>query len=145
MNQLLVSLIFFLRSNIAGLGYYKTDGVVSVLDKVLMIIICGGLLWGEWLAGPFQIMWFVYAQMLSLGLTVLLAFFWVYRRIPRLHFKWQPAFILLILKESYPFALVIFLMTIYTRIDSVMLEKLLPDGKYEAGVYASAYRISGRQ
>lgn len=32
-------------------------------------------------------------------------------------------------------------MTIYTRIDSVMLERLLPDGQYQAGVYASGYRF----
>ncbi len=140
-NQILVSLIFFLRSNIVGLGYYRTDAIVSILDKVLMILICGALLWGPWIQGPFQLMWFVYAQMFSLGLTGLLAFFWVYGKLPVFRFKWQPAFLLLILKESYPYGLVVFLMTIYTRIDSVMLEKLLPDGKFEAGVYASAYRI----
>jgi len=36
---------------------------------------------------------------------------------------------------------VILLMTLYTRIDAVMLERMLPDGKHQAGVYASAYRL----
>ena len=40
-----------------------------------------------------------------------------------------------------PYALVIFLMTIYTRTDVIMLERLLPDGDLQAGIYASAYRL----
>jgi O-antigen/teichoic acid export membrane protein len=46
-----------------------------------------------------------------------------------------------ILKKSYPFALLILLMSFYNRIDSVMLERLLPDGKTEAGIYAQSFRI----
>lgn len=32
-------------------------------------------------------------------------------------------------------------MTFYSRIDSIMLERLLPEGAFYAGVYAQAYRI----
>jgi O-antigen/teichoic acid export membrane protein len=48
-----------------------------------------------------------------------------------------------ILKQSWPYALVVFLMTAYTRVDAVMLERLLPVGKgsTEAGVYAFGYRL----
>jgi O-antigen/teichoic acid export membrane protein len=46
-----------------------------------------------------------------------------------------------IFKKSLPFALVILLMTIYTRIDAVMIERLLPDGEQQAGIYAAGYRI----
>ena len=48
---------------------------------------------------------------------------------------------MLILKKSYPFALVVFLMTAYTRIDAVMIERMLENGKVEADWYASAYRL----
>ena len=44
-NQILVSLVFYLRSNIAGLGHYRTDSLLSALDKLLMIIFCSVLLW----------------------------------------------------------------------------------------------------
>ena len=40
-----------------------------------------------------------------------------------------------------PYALAIFLMTIYTRTDVVMMERMLPDGDRQAGIYASAYRL----
>jgi O-antigen/teichoic acid export membrane protein len=46
-----------------------------------------------------------------------------------------------ILKKSTPFALLILLMMLYTRIDAVMLERMLPDGKYQAGIYAQGFRL----
>ena len=49
----------------------------------------------------------------------------------------------MILKKSYPYAVLVLLMTFYNRIDGVMLERMLPfrEGAVEAGIYASAYRL----
>jgi O-antigen/teichoic acid export membrane protein len=49
----------------------------------------------------------------------------------------------MILKKSYPYAVLVMLMTFYNRIDGVMLERILPFriGAHEAGIYASAYRL----
>ncbi len=44
--QALNSLILYLRSNFEGLLLFKWDSLFSVLDRVLMIIICGCMLWG---------------------------------------------------------------------------------------------------
>jgi len=54
-NQFLSALILYLRSNIAGLQLFKTDSILSVLDRVIMIIICGLLLWGNITNTPFKI------------------------------------------------------------------------------------------
>ncbi len=59
----------------------------------------------------------------------------------KIHFKFEPQFSLAILKKSYPYAILILLMGLYNRIDSVMLERLLPDGSRQAGIYAQAFRI----
>ena len=138
-NQVLISAVLFFRSNISGLGLYRTDSLMTVLDRLLLILICAYLLWG--IDQAFQIEWFVYAQTLSLLITAIVAFSIVYKKL--LFFKWtfKPAFLYLILKKSYPYALAIFLMTVYTRIDFVMIERLLPDGEKESGIYASAYRL----
>jgi O-antigen/teichoic acid export membrane protein len=45
LNQVLVSFILYLRSNLAGLHMFKTDSVISVLDRTIMIAICSFLLW----------------------------------------------------------------------------------------------------
>lgn len=140
-NQILIAFIFYLRSNISALGNYRTDSLVSALDKLILIIICSVLLWGNLTTQAFQIEWFVYAQMCSLSLTAIIAFSLVYRRLQRFQFKFDKAFLFVILKDSYPYALALFLMTIYNRIDAVMIERLLTDGLVEAGIYASAYRL----
>lgn len=140
-NQMLLSLTLYLRSNISGLSRYRVDSVISVTDKLLLIIICSILLWVKPFQHQFQIEWFVYAQTASLGLTALLAFFIVKSHIRKLRFRFRLGFLWLILRKSYPYALVIFLMTAYTRIDAVMIERMLPDGKIEADIYASAYRL----
>jgi len=140
-NQILFSLLIYLRSNITGLGHYRLDSLLSVTDRLLLILICGVLLWSKWAPGPFRIEWFVWAQTASLGFTALLAFGLVARRLPRLRLKVRPAFLRYLLRESAPYAFSIFLMSAYYRLDGIMIEQLLPEGAREAGLYASAYRL----
>lgn len=143
-NQFLNTFILYLRSNVSGLLYFKTDSVLSVTDKLLMIIFCSILLWTNILPeNSFCIEYFIYAQTAAYLLTAIIAFFIV---ISKTHFKklrWNPAFFLVILKKSFPFALLYLLMAFYNRIDSVMIERLLPHevGTTQAGIYASAFRL----
>ncbi len=140
-NQVLVSFIFYLRSNISGLGHYRLDSIFSVSDKLLMILICGILLYSPIFQPHFTIEWFVWSQTASLLITASLAFLWVSRRIRQLRFRFKPAMLLLIIRKSYPFSLIILFMAIYTRTDGVMIERLLTDGAVEADRYASAFRL----
>lgn len=141
LNQIFLSLILYLRSNISGLAMYRTDSLLSALDKLLMIFFIGILLWVSPFKEHFTIEYFIYGQTLALLITAAIAFGIIYKKISKIRFRFKPVFLKLILKESYPFALVVFLMMAYTRIDGVMIERLLPDGPYEAGVYASAFRL----
>ena len=140
-NQFLLSFILYLRSNLSALYLFKTDSIVSVLDRFVMIAICSVLLWGNVTSGPMQIEWFVYAQTAAYLVAATIAFLIVFRRLEffRLHF--DRSFFIVFLKQSYPYALLILLMAFYNRIDSVMLERMLPDGKTEAGLYAQSFRI----
>lgn len=142
-NQILISFLFFLRFNISGLGHYRLDSLFSALDKLLMVLICGGLVWTS-LADNFQIEWFLYAQTTAYLLSVVVVFMANLKYLKRpLGFKFKPLVLWVILKNSLPFALVVFLMTLYTRIDAVMIERLLGavEGREQAGIYAFAYRI----
>ncbi len=138
--QFLSSLILYLRSNFEGLLLFKWDSLFSVLDRVLMIFICGCLLWGP-LRENFNIYWFVYAQVAAYGLTALLAFVVIARkaRFSIFNFHLSPAFFLVILKKSAPFALLVLLMASYNRIDPILLRRLAGDA--DAGVYAGAFRL----
>ncbi|MGB4655410.1 MAG: oligosaccharide flippase family protein [Bacteroidales bacterium] len=142
LNQFLASLILYLRSNISGLLMFKTDSIISVLDRTLMIVICSVLIWGRITDKQFDILWFIYAQTASYLLTALVAFIIVARKSKFRKLTWNFTFFLVILKKSLPFALLVLLMSFYNRIDAVMLERLLGDnlGTSQANVYGKAFR-----
>ncbi len=142
LNQFLLALILYLRSNISALLHFKTDSILSVLDRLILIIICSVLLWGGVTDEPFRIEWFVYSQTAAYTLTAFIAAAVVISKTHFHHLNWNPAFFAIIIKQSFPYFVLIFLMSMYNRIDSVLIERMLPaDGDYQSGVYASAYRL----
>ncbi len=140
-NQFLVSTVLFLRSNVAGLQLFRLDSLLSVLDRSILIICCGLLLWGGFTSEPFRIEWFVWLQTLALAITAVAAVAVVLRFGGTFIYRWDTAIFRTILRHSLPFALLILLMSIYGRVDSVMLERLLPDGDLQAGIYSQAFRL----
>ncbi|MFK7906783.1 MAG: oligosaccharide flippase family protein [Chitinophagales bacterium] len=140
-NQILASFVLYFRSNLSGLHLFKQDSVVSVMDKGLMIVICGLMLWTSFSSSPFRIEWFVYAQTLAYFFAALMSFGMVFRTANSFRFKLDKGLMFRIFKESYPFALAVLLMSIYYRIDGVMLKHLLADKGREAGIYAAGFRL----
>lgn len=140
-NQILLSAILYFRSNIAALQLFKTDSIISVLDRLLVILFCALLLYLPAFKTSFNIMWFIYAQTLALAITALISFcILLLRGNPRIKI-WKTKFTGLILLKSMPFALLALLMGIYYRIDAVMIERMLPNGAREAGIYAASFRL----
>jgi O-antigen/teichoic acid export membrane protein len=126
-NQFLISIVLYLRSNIQGLHLFKTDSVISILDRLIMITICAAILWGHFFSIQMDIMLFAYIQTAAYFLTALIAFLIVVNKTTEsLKLKLSYPFALMILKKSFPFAVLVLLMTFYNRIDSVMLERILP-------------------
>jgi O-antigen/teichoic acid export membrane protein len=140
-NQFLISFIAYLRSNIAGLLLFWVDSIVSVMDRTILIIICYFLLWRNVLGREIDIMDYVYAQTVSYGLTAVVAFFIVLSKTKFAKFKLTRAFTLMIFKKSFPFAVLGMLMACYNRLDSVMVERMLPNGAEQAGIYAQGFRL----
>ncbi len=141
LNQFLASFILYFRTNISGLQLYRTDSLLSVLDRSLMILFTGLLLWGNIMRRPFQIEWFVYAQTVSYTLTLIISASIVWLKSGSFYHFISLSASLKILRVSYPFALLIFLMALFNRVDSVMLERLLENGQEQAGIYAQSFRI----
>ncbi len=143
-NQVLVQFILFLRSNISGLGFFRTDSLLSALDKLLMLITCGAILWGE--VAPLTLMTFALSQTFALFVTLIVVAV-VLSRLTPLSLKpswisnWKAGrpTLLYLFKQSIPYALVILLMFAYTRMDAVLLERMA--GAAHADVYAGAFRI----
>jgi len=140
-NQFLVAIVQFSRSNFAGLHLFKTDAFISILDRFILIIICSALLWTNWFGGELKIEWFIYAQTFAYGLSAVISLLLLYSTIGRIKLKLKKVFSIYILKQSFPYALLILLMMMYSRIDAVMLERILPNGDAAAGIYAQGFRL----
>lgn len=140
-TQVLQSFISYLRSNITSLMLFKTDSVISVLDRSLLIVFCGIFLWNDSLRAIFTIDHFVYIQTLTMFITFLVALIVCLSKTGLLKPKWNFAFNLHILKDGLPYALLGLLMACYNRMDSVMLLALVDDGGVSSGIYASGFRL----
>ena len=142
-NQFLAGLILYLRSNISGLLMFKTDSFLSVIDRVIMIVFCSILLWGNVTNQPFQITWFIYIQTFSYLLTALLALSVVIRKLAFVKPLFDFPFFKTIFKQSLPFAILHLFTSFHNRIDAVLMERILPPqiGAEQVGVYASAFRL----
>ena len=142
-NQIILSFILYLRSNISGLMLFKADSLFSVLDRLIMIFICGILLWSGWVKGPFQIIWFVYAQTLAYFITFMVALVFLMRHVGNLTINFNPVFMITIIKRGLPYALLVLLMSFYSRLEPVLIERLLPKetGLIQTGIYGKAFRL----
>ncbi len=141
-NQILASFLLFMRTALSARGHYQLDSFLSVLDKLVMIFLVGYLLW---FAPQFElhIRHFVGCQTVSFAVAVLAAGAFLSRHHImdgfKIRFDWS--YTKWLLRKSLPYALVLLLMLLYTRMDGVMIERMLDDGKEQAGIYAASYRI----
>ena len=140
-NQFLSSFILYLRSNINGLLMFISDSILSVLDKALMILFLSILLWTNITGGIFKIEWFVYSQTAAYMITAITALVLVIKNCNYFSPRFDIKYLILILRKSLPFSVLALLMMLYNRIEPVLLERLLPDGKVQAGIYAQGFRI----
>ena len=113
-NNFFLSFILFLRSNLLALHLFRIDSVLSVLDRVIMIIIVLALLFNVFGVNV-NIMNFVYAQTAGYALTALIGFLIVLNKTHTFKLNWDWAFNRMILKKSFPFAILVLLMTFYNR------------------------------
>jgi O-antigen/teichoic acid export membrane protein len=140
-NQIIISFTLYLRSNLSGLQYYTTDSILSVSDRVIMIIACLIAYYTHFRHHLFTIEEFLLLQTFAyiLSAIIVLGVLLSKTGCVKINFHWAISWKLI--KAGMPYALLIFLMAAYSRIDSVMLERLLVQGKEQAGIYAQSFRI----
>lgn len=141
LTQVLSSFISYFRSNITSLMLFKTDSIISVLDRFLLIVVCGFMLWNSRLRQSFSIEMVVYAQFLTMFITFLVALSVCLAKTGFVRMKWNKAFGFLLLRDGLPFAVLGLLMACYNKMDSVMLLSLVDDNGKSSGIYASGFRL----
>jgi O-antigen/teichoic acid export membrane protein len=138
LTQFFVSVLLFFRSYLAGLLLFKWDIVLSVLDRIFLIALVGGILITQ---TTFKIEWFIYAQTITFGMAALVAVIVVFYKVGIPKIQWHWSINQLIIIKSYPYALLILLMMMYSKMDTLMIERWHVDGLKQVGIYAQAYRL----
>lgn len=141
LGQVFNSFTLYNRSNLAGMHLFKSDTFISILDKLLMIVICAPLIYFNVSTINLNIQTFISIQTVSLFSSAIISFILVKSHTH--HFKIQMHWksFVKIVKESYPYAILALLMLLYTKSDTVILKELHPNGNEEVGIYAAAYRL----
>jgi len=134
---ILNSFLSYLRSHFSALGKYKYESLLSGLDKSLMIVLIGYFLY---IKNEMTLPIFIIGQISALVLSCLV-FIYLLKRVFVMRLEFSIAESLNLIKKTIPYALVLLLMTLYTRLDSIMLDQLIDDDKYSVGVYATGYRL----
>lgn len=134
--QVLGSIFIFLRSMVSAQQLFATDAWLSTIDKFLMIVMCSGFIYGVF--RRIDIILFLQLQVISTAIAIGIAVVVLFKMSQlRDGFLDTGNF----LKKTWPFAIIILLMSVHYRADGFLLYKLHPDGSYQSGLYAAAYRL----
>lgn len=139
--QILTSLFLFFRSIVTAHQWFSTDAWLSVLDKGLMIVLCGSFLYFPSVAGKMTIEVFLVIQIACTTLAAVCVAAVLLRRGVRFSFATNSFLSKQLLKPALPFAVIVLLMSVHYRLDGFLLERMHKNGAYEAGIYAGAYRL----
>lgn len=141
LNQVIISFTLFFRASITGLGKYKTDSWISIVDRVVMLFMAIPIFFTESFDNFRTIEGFIIIHTIGYFATAVIAFLFVRKHLKRFKWRFNPIEWKQVVRSTLPFALFTMLMTIYVRADFVMVERLLENGAEKAGVYAKGYRL----
>lgn len=141
LGQIFNSYTLYNRSNLAGLHLFKTDTFISILDKLIMIVICVPILYFQLYIDYFNIQTFIFIQTISLFGSAVVSFILVKKHTHYFSFNINWSTTKQILQDSYPYAILASLMLVYSKADTVLLKELISNGNEQVGIYAAAYRL----
>ena len=133
LTQTFVYFLMFFRAKFQAFQQFKTDGFMSVIERVVLIFIVIFLL-----DKGLDVEIFVATRLIAVVISVIISFTLVTRLYGWVKLKISKKEIQESLKAAFPFTLVTLLYSINERIDMVMIDRLYSN--YEAGIYAAAYR-----
>ena len=140
MHQISIITVNYVRAYTGGLLKFGLDAVLSVSERSIYFIL-GGLLIYTTLIEPVSLKWFVAAFVGSSAFSLLVATFFYLKIVafPKIH--WDTDFFKAIFRQSYPYAILVILMMLTSRLDAVFIEKLHPNGTKQVSYYTESFRL----
>jgi hypothetical protein len=126
-NQVLAGTVLFFRAILQGRHLFRTDSIISVTDRFVAIVVCAAFLYGSGFEGLNGVLVFLGAQTLGYTLALIFACIAAYHKAEAPQQVVQPKLALL-LKQTAWFAVLAFAMSVFTRIDALMIRNLSAGG-----------------
>lgn len=139
LNQILAHFSTFVRSCITGLQYFKTDALLSAVDRLVMILL--GLTMIRGYLFELNLFHFILIQTVGYAAVLILGLIILYPHLKSFHITFNTELLRSLLQKTFPYALLAFVMLLYTRSDVLLMKKLLLEGDYENGIFASGGRL----
>lgn len=136
--QSLTSLLIFFRNIVTAHQYFGVDAWLSVIDKTLMIVFCGAIIYTSFFS-KISLPAFLRVQIICTAIAAIISFLFILKK--KLIIVAEKEKIERIISRVLPFTLILLLMSIHYRLDGFLLERIHLNGAIEAGIYASAYRL----
>lgn len=140
MHQISIITVNYVRAYTGGLLKFGLDAVLSVVERSVYFVF-GSILIYTTLVEPVTLKWFTITFVGSSTLSLVAATV-IYLRIvslPKLH--WDSDFFKAIFRQSYPYAILVIIMMLTSRLDAVFLEKLHPQGTVQVSYYTQSFRL----
>lgn len=137
--QVANSYMLFIRGNVAALQLFKHDRILSILDRLIVILILGSILFLPYLNTYLSLQSFVYTQIVAMLITAVIGYIICIRHRAIQWKKLHLSRILSVIEKGFPYAILVFCMAIYMRIDAFMIATF--SSTTQAGIYAKAFRL----
>jgi len=139
LNQVIAHFSTFIRSCITGIQLFRTDAFLSATDRLIMILL--GLCMFSGILFKVSIFNFILIQTIGYAGVTLIAFTILAPKVTPVHLKFDGELMWSLLKKTFPYALLAFIMLLYTQSDRLLMPKLLSDGDAQNGIYQSGGRL----
>jgi O-antigen/teichoic acid export membrane protein len=139
-HQISIITVNYVRAYTGGLLKFGLDAALSVSERSVYFIL-GGILMYSTLIEPINLGWFVLAFVGSSGVSLIIATFIYLKIVAFPKFQWDTDFFKAIFRQSYPYAILVILMMLTSRLDAVFIEKLHWDGTKQVSYYTQSFRL----
>lgn len=140
-EMLFFSLYQFLRSFVQGLQMLKLDSFLSSFDRIMLILFGGGILLMAQDGLQISIYHFIYFHIAAYLFCFLVVGFMLRKKLSFSIDTYSPGQLIEIIRKGWPLIIIVLFMTIYSRIDVVLLGKMLPNGAEQCDIIALSLRI----
>lgn len=139
LNQCMAYGSTYFRSTLTGLQLYRTDAYISAVDRLTMLVGGTALLF-VWTTDV-SIDIFIYLQSIGYLAAMLVSFVTLFPRLKSVQFTMQWEQVKPVFFKSLPYAILALIMMLYSRLDVLLIKKMVPAGNTENGIYAQSTRL----